>query len=501
MARSRDSSRRRGGNAARSRSRDRREPSARRPEVTLRRRSQRKLGDQSDAEQSEGRRRSTLDEEADSVPGHRKKRRRHRVRKIREESGGKLDRRCQQPGVADDGRQNQPGVADPDGRCNQPGVADDSEKDDADSIEDQQSEGDARAATNRSASASAADPKDDAEVADANGASVSQAAKSEDVPEGSQSAEVDIEAGDRSPPTVKHRRKRDKNKKHKGEDNSGAEPLKERRHRKERKRRGSHKASKHEEEQTLADSLEKPDESAILPKVAAPKLFARKASAPAPPPHLRRSPSPPVSEPEIDTGGWPFLGAEDSDNTFSTSSSSSASPPAYRYPPGAFSAGPWPPVVANTAGATTGFPKMPPPQRPPGSLSGLEGGVDLYDDLGAGSAGSAREQPGAAPASQEPRENGGSGFLIDSFLGDWRDTMGNNVQVNWAKRNDRFGQLEVQLSKPGSSRPPVKLNVKDMGAGKFNCGHYDLDVANSDSNKIVWIDHRSVGKVSKWSRL
>eukprot|EP00933_Yihiella_yeosuensis_P064255 TRINITY_DN6761_c0_g1_i3.p1 TRINITY_DN6761_c0_g1~~TRINITY_DN6761_c0_g1_i3.p1 ORF type:complete len:587 (-),score=147.52 TRINITY_DN6761_c0_g1_i3:273-2033(-) len=89
---------------------------------------------------------------------------------------------------------------------------------------------------------------------------------------------------------------------------------------------------------------------------------------------------------------------------------------------------------------------------------------------------------------------------IETFLGDWRDSLGNHVKVEWAKPGSRGGQLNVELSRPRSNRDPIRLDVKSVGRGRFACGHYDLDLDESNENRIVWLDVRNRGKNSVWTR-
>eukprot|EP00929_Paragymnodinium_shiwhaense_P015657 TRINITY_DN12374_c0_g3_i1.p1 TRINITY_DN12374_c0_g3~~TRINITY_DN12374_c0_g3_i1.p1 ORF type:complete len:337 (+),score=55.59 TRINITY_DN12374_c0_g3_i1:147-1157(+) len=90
---------------------------------------------------------------------------------------------------------------------------------------------------------------------------------------------------------------------------------------------------------------------------------------------------------------------------------------------------------------------------------------------------------------------------LEDFLGEWRDTMGNNVTVEWPRKDERGRgtQLDVQLAKSSGRGNPIRLNVKAMGHGRFVCGHYDLDVGLSHSGKIVWLDSRS-DRRSVWER-
>lgn len=102
--------------------------------------------------------------------------------------------------------------------------------------------------------------------------------------------------------------------------------------------------------------------------------------------------------------------------------------------------------------------------------------------------------PGPPPPKPERRSEE---LCLEDFLGDWHDTMGNKVSVEWARNTSR-GQLDVALSKRG--RDPIRLNVKQHGNGRFSCGHYQLEDKTSSPYKIVWVDNRHKGKQSIWER-
>lgn len=92
---------------------------------------------------------------------------------------------------------------------------------------------------------------------------------------------------------------------------------------------------------------------------------------------------------------------------------------------------------------------------------------------------------------------------LDAFLGDWHDSMGHLVNVEWARTGSRFGQLDVELKKPHANREAIRLNIKDLGNGRFMCGHYDLDTEISQRRRIVWVDLRAgqhARKTSVWER-
>ncbi|CAE7264154.1 unnamed protein product [Symbiodinium necroappetens] len=88
--------------------------------------------------------------------------------------------------------------------------------------------------------------------------------------------------------------------------------------------------------------------------------------------------------------------------------------------------------------------------------------------------------PGPPPPKPERRSEE---LCLEDFLGDWHDTMGNKVSVEWARNTSR-GQLDVALSKRGN--------------GRFSCGHYQLEDKTSSPYKIVWVDNRHKGKQSIW---
>lgn len=89
---------------------------------------------------------------------------------------------------------------------------------------------------------------------------------------------------------------------------------------------------------------------------------------------------------------------------------------------------------------------------------------------------------------------------LEAFLGAWRDSLGNNVHVEWSRPGSRGGQLDVQLRKPRSDRDPIRLNIKRLSLGKFSCGHYELDDCNSNPSRIIWVDCKNRAKTSTWER-
>lgn len=94
-----------------------------------------------------------------------------------------------------------------------------------------------------------------------------------------------------------------------------------------------------------------------------------------------------------------------------------------------------------------------------------------------------------------------SALRLQDFLGEWRDSMGHQVRVAWARPGNRAGELDVQLLRPRSdSRDPIRLNVKALGQGQFQCGHFELKLDDSSADKIVWSNKRANGKLSVWER-
>mmetsp|Transcript_54594 Transcript_54594/g.152329 ORF Transcript_54594/g.152329 Transcript_54594/m.152329 type:complete len:580 (+) Transcript_54594:123-1862(+) len=228
---------------------------------------------------------------------------------------------------------------------------------------------------------------------------------------------------------------------------------------------------------------------------AAPKGFARKASAP-PPPALSASlqvkshkvqrrrnkealafleaeikapvatasrvPSlPPRAEASTESG-WPFIDEEFTENSSSSSDSD---------------------VLAYAA----------PLRCPPVSTMDLYG--DLY--LGPGDVPPARA-PGTIAAPPPPPRP--PSMTLEAFLGEWRDSIGHSVHVYWSPNGSHHrGELEVVLAK--KDRSSIRLNVKSSGGGHFVCGHYDLDVERSHALRVVWVDMRNRGKSSVWDRV
>jgi len=86
---------------------------------------------------------------------------------------------------------------------------------------------------------------------------------------------------------------------------------------------------------------------------------------------------------------------------------------------------------------------------------------------------------------------------LESFLGEWRDSLGHRVRVAWAPK----GELDVQLLKAHTRTcKPISLKVKALGQGQFQCGHFELNLDKSSPGKIVWGDVNGKGKQSIWER-
>jgi len=93
---------------------------------------------------------------------------------------------------------------------------------------------------------------------------------------------------------------------------------------------------------------------------------------------------------------------------------------------------------------------------------------------------------------------------LEDFIGEWRDSLGNQVCVRWAQQGNPAGELDVQLLRPGSTsrsdRGRIHLNVKALGQGQFQCGHFEMQLDKSSVEKIAWGNMRVKGRVSMWVR-
>jgi len=90
---------------------------------------------------------------------------------------------------------------------------------------------------------------------------------------------------------------------------------------------------------------------------------------------------------------------------------------------------------------------------------------------------------------------------LPHLLGEWRDSSGHDVKVEWASSSSsKTGALlDVQLRRRGKSDEPTRLHVKRVD-GRLQCGHYDLDLGKSAFHRIVWSDFNTSGKESIWER-
>jgi len=103
--------------------------------------------------------------------------------------------------------------------------------------------------------------------------------------------------------------------------------------------------------------------------------------------------------------------------------------------------------------------------------------------------------PGSSSLGSTPND----AVRLEDFIGEWRDSLGHQVRVRWAQQGNLAGELDVQLIK-SRSNSGIRLNVKALGQGEFQCGHFKLKLDKSSVEKIVWGDMRIKGKVSVWER-
>jgi len=89
---------------------------------------------------------------------------------------------------------------------------------------------------------------------------------------------------------------------------------------------------------------------------------------------------------------------------------------------------------------------------------------------------------------------------LEDFIGKWRDSIGHQVSVTWARKGQSSGELDVQLRRPHAGSRPIHLNVKALGQSQFQCGHFELKLDESSTEKIVWGNTRNSGKDSVWQR-
>jgi len=197
------------------------------------------------------------------------------------------------------------------------------------------------------------------------------------------------------------------------------------------------------------------------------------------------------------SSGWPFTGEPFSPN--SVSSDESVSPVVDPYA-GLAPDPVWkqtdanrpfvPPAGMPPYGAPPGMPPNPywppPPGWPPGAPPGYPPNGWNYGHGGA-----------ARPAEK---------IDLPHLLGDWRDSSGHDVKVEWASSSSsKTGALlDVQLRQPPDSKSahlePIRLHVKRV-EGRLVCGSYDLDLGKSSYQRVVWTDFKASGKESTWERV
>jgi hypothetical protein len=85
-------------------------------------------------------------------------------------------------------------------------------------------------------------------------------------------------------------------------------------------------------------------------------------------------------------------------------------------------------------------------------------------------------------------------LLLDDFVGEWMDTLGNSVSV---VVTDLFvGKAVAILKKEG--RADITLTLKFDGFGGWLCGNSALDLASSCSERMRW--ETMDGRASTWVR-
>jgi len=110
---------------------------------------------------------------------------------------------------------------------------------------------------------------------------------------------------------------------------------------------------------------------------------------------------------------------------------------------------------------------------------------------------------------------------LEHFLGQWRDSRGNEVwvepapslqeqgqpqqQSTWQQQQRQqqsqqlYQQLKVQLTHSQGPRPPIHLRLTQNN-GKFTCGHFELCPDRSSRQQIFWVNIKDRGKPSIWQR-
>jgi len=120
----------------------------------------------------------------------------------------------------------------------------------------------------------------------------------------------------------------------------------------------------------------------------------------------------------------------------------------------------------------------------------------VESSVGGSTAGAAAAATTTAAAAIAPA----AAVRLDDFIGKWRDSIGHQVSVTWARKEHSSGELDVQLRRPHAGSRAIHLNVKALGLNQFQCGHFELKLDESSTEKIVWGNTRTGGKDSVWQR-
>ena len=82
---------------------------------------------------------------------------------------------------------------------------------------------------------------------------------------------------------------------------------------------------------------------------------------------------------------------------------------------------------------------------------------------------------------------------LDTFVGDWRDALGNDVRATLE------GPSGILLEGPNGGE--VVLTIKRLPDGRsFECGHFLLDRKQITRDQIVWRDKRFPDRTTVWKR-
>lgn len=149
--------------------------------------------------------------------------------------------------------------------------------------------------------------------------------------------------------------------------------------------------------------------------------------------------------------------------------------------------------AAPTALAAPAAPTVPRPSAAPRvaeEASPVEAAAEANGTEGGDSRG--RERPRAAPSAGAERRS----ISLQGLCGDWSDSLGHDVAVTPSSGSSHTA--EVTLTKPRSST--VRLRIDWDGNARYRCGHYELDVAESTAERVVWRDVRRAYNTSIWKR-